>query len=274
MARTIALQQVADGRAGCLLTIEFPGDSTGAGLAAALATAETDASRGHRPAGTDRHQVWRLDPVTSVELDGGLPDHATLANAASAEFLRRRPTGSGPLTVVGYCSAAVFAGHLTRALVEAGSPPDALALVAATVPDERAAWREYATLHRKLTGEAAPPPVPAEPHVVVARWRAELGGHARAFVAAQGFPPAEAETAAQEITGRYLAWLWFLLDAARAGEARVPCPVTVLADDAQALDRLAYRPAVAVSRPATGHTTAPDHSGAGVGAGADDGGTA
>ncbi|MGW3812129.1 hypothetical protein, partial [Micromonospora sp. NPDC005113] len=208
MARTIALQQVADGRAGCLLTIEFPGDSTGAGLAAALATAETDASRGHRPAGTDRHQVWRLDPVTSVELDGGLPDHATLANAASAEFLRRRPTGSGPLTVVGYCSAAVFAGHLTRALVEAGSPPDALALVAATVPDERAAWREYATLHRKLTGEAAPPPVPAEPHVVVARWRAELGGHARAFVAAQGFPPAEAETAAQEITGRYLAWLW------------------------------------------------------------------
>ncbi|MEH1166756.1 thioesterase domain-containing protein [Micromonospora sp. CPCC 205539] len=270
MARTIVLQQVGDGRAGCLLTVEFPGDSTGAGLAATLAAAESATP----PDG--RHQVWRLDPVTSVELDGGLPDHATLAGAAAAEFLRHRPAGAGPLTVVGYCSAALFAGHLTRALAAAGSPPDALVLVAATVPDERTAWREHATLLRKLTGEPAPTPPagPADPHVIVHRWRAELTGHARAFVDAQGFPPAEAETAAQEIAGRYLAWLWFLLDAARAGEARVSCPVTVLADDAEAIARLPHRPATAAGQPAPGPTTARQHSAAGRGAGADDGGTA
>ncbi|MEU4641538.1 thioesterase domain-containing protein [Micromonospora sp. NPDC023814] len=254
MARTIALRQVSEGRSGCLLTVEFAGDSAGPGLAATLAEAEAEAEAGvdgatgagaaRRPGGPargGRHEIWRLDPVTSLELHPGLPGHRDLADACAAEFLRLRPADAGPVTVVGYCSAAVFAHHLARALADAGGPPVHLVLVAATVPDEETVRREYAVLHRKLAGESAPAgPVPllADPEETVDRMRHELTRLARAFAAANGFDPAEAETAADEIAGRYLAWLWFLLDAAGTGPAPVPCPVVEARDDAEALGLL------------------------------------
>lgn len=223
----VALRQVADGPHGCLLTVEFPGDSTGPGLAATLAGA-----------GGDR-EVWRLDPVTTLERADGLPDHPTLARDCVGEFTRRR-SATGPVTVLGYCSAAVFARHVARELGRVGSAPERVLLVAATLPTADTVRAEYAGLLGRLTGgdPAGEPPALADPAATVERWRAELTGHARAFVTEQGFDPDEAESAAREIAGRYLAWLWFLLDAARGGEVAVPCPVTRLPDDAAAVERL------------------------------------
>ncbi|MGK5671564.1 hypothetical protein ACSNOB_01775 [Micromonospora sp. URMC 106] len=252
MARMIALRQVAEGRFGCVLTVEFAGDSVGPGLAAALAAAEAAGaagSGGDLPgpvvAGPDvRHEIWRLDPVTTLELHPGLPGHRALADACAAEFLRLRPADVGPVTVVGYCSAAVFAHHLLHALADAGGPPAHLLLVAATVPDEETVRREYAQLHRKLTGEPAPAdptPLLADPAATVDRLRDELTRLARAFVTDNGFDAAEAETAADEIAGRYLAWLWFLLDAARSGPVPVPFPVREAAADEEAIDLLRMR---------------------------------
>ncbi|MER5337575.1 hypothetical protein [Micromonospora sp. NPDC002717] len=252
MARTIALRQVSEGRSGCLLTVEFAGDSAGPGLAAALAAAEAAGaagSGGDLPGplytGPDvQHEIWRLDPVTSLELDPGLPGHRALADACAAEFLRLRPADAGPVTVVGYCSAAVFAHHLVRALADADGPPVHLVLVAATVPDEETVRHEYAVLHRKLTGEPAPAdptPLLADPAATVDRLRDELTRLARAFVTDHGFDPAEAGTAADEIAGRYLAWLWFLLDAAGTGPVPVPFPVHEAADDEEAIDLLRVR---------------------------------
>lgn len=244
------MRQVGEGRAGCLLMVEFAGDSAGPGLAATLAAAEAAAAAGPGgdlpgPLGTGpdvQHEIWRLDPVTTLELHPGLPGHRDLADACAAEFLRLRP--AGPVTVVGYCSAAVFARHLVRALTDAGGSPPHLVLVAATVPDEETVRREYAVLHRKLTGEPAPAdptPLLADPAATVDRLRGELTRLARAFVTDHGFDPAEAGTAADEIAGRYLAWLWFLLDAAGTGGVAVPFPVLEAAADDEAIDLLRAR---------------------------------
>ncbi|HEY0698339.1 MAG TPA: hypothetical protein VGD43_11085, partial [Micromonospora sp.] len=211
-------------------------------------------------AGTGR-QVWRLDPVTSLEKHPGLPGYPALADEAVAELLRQGGADAGPLTVFGYCSAALFARHVVRALVDAGAAPDALVPVAATVPTGSTVWAEFGDLRRKLTGRTAPadPPFPLldDPEATVGWLRAELTGDARAFVVEQGFDPAEADTAAEEIAGRYLAWLWFLLDAAGTGEVPVPCPVTSTPAEPEAVDLVRGRHAVDPTRagPAGGRAT-------------------
>ncbi|MCW3815755.1 hypothetical protein ONA91_14985 [Micromonospora sp. DR5-3] len=218
----IALRQIAAGTdAGCLLTVEFPGDSAGPGLAATLA--ETAPGR----------EVWRLDPVTTLDLGPDLCDYETLAARCVAEFDRLRPDSETALTVVGYCSAARFAYHVTGALTALGYAPRALVLVAGTVPDERTVWTEYDDLRRKL-GAAGPsePPFPLldDPDATIGWLRAELTGHARAFVDDQDFGTAEAGAAVDEIVGRYQAWLWFLLQAVASDTPPVGCPTTDVAD--------------------------------------------
>jgi hypothetical protein len=218
----VALRQIAAGtEAGCLLTVEFPGGSAGPGLAAALA--ETAPGR----------EIWRLDPVTTLDLGPDLCDYGTLAERCVAEFDRRRPDGETALTVVGYCSAARFAYHVTGALTALGYASRALVLVAGTVPDERTVWTEYADLRRKL-GAAGPsePPFPLldDPDATIGWLRAELTSHTRAFVDEQDFGAAEAGAAVDEIVGRYQAWLWFLLQAATSDTPPVDCPATEVAD--------------------------------------------
>ncbi|MET9302197.1 thioesterase domain-containing protein [Micromonospora aurantiaca] len=233
MSATLALRQVSQGPTDSLLTVEFSGDSAGPGLAAALAAADPDRS------------VWRFDPVTTLERAGTPLDHPALARACAEELLRRRP-GGAPVTVLGYCSAAPLARHVARALADAGATPRRVLLVAAARPTVATARAEYAALLGKL-GRAAPvaddPPGDGDPTALAARWGAELTGQARTFVAEQGFPPEESAAAADEIAGRYRAWLWFLLDAAYRADARLPCPHAELADERAALDALAAEPA-------------------------------
>lgn len=214
----IALRQIGVGAAaGCLLTVEFPGDSAGPGLAATLA--ETAPER----------EIWRLDPVTTLDLGPDLCDYEALAARCAAEFDRRRPDGERTLTVVGYCSAVRFAYHVTRALTALGYAPRALLLVGGTAPDERTVWAEYASLRRKL-GAAGPsePPFPLldDLDTTMGWLRTELTGHAQALVDEQDFEAAEAD----EIVGRYQAWLWFLLQAAATHTPPVDCPATEVAD--------------------------------------------
>jgi hypothetical protein len=218
----VALRQIAAGTdAGCLLTVEFPGDSAGPGLAATLAEAAPG------------REIWRLDPVTTLDLGPDLCDYEALAARCVAEFDRRCPDNETALTVVGYCSAARFAYHVTRALTALGYAPQALLLVGGIVPDERTVWAEYANLRRKL-GAAGPsePPFPLldDLDATMGWLRTEVTGHARALVDEQDFEAAEAGAAVDEIVGRYQAWLWFLLQAAASDTPPVDCPATEVAD--------------------------------------------
>jgi hypothetical protein len=221
MTRTIALRQVAEGSGPGVLTVEFPGDSTGLGLAAEIGAAAAD------------QPVWRLDPVTSLDLQPELRDYPALAAACVDDLRPRLAPAGGRFTLVGYCSAAAFARHLAGALDRAGLPPDALVLVGAAAPSTRTVWAEFVGLRRKLTGDAVDDEPPAallgDPSEAIRWLGARLDGYARRFVAEQGFEPDEAGAAAEEITGRYRAWLWFLLQAAGTAVPQVGCPVYDLA---------------------------------------------
>jgi len=216
----MALRQVTQGPGRCLLSVEFPGDSSGPGLAAALAAHGGD------------YEIWRFDPVTTLDLQTALHDYPTLARLCAAELQRLRPGADPAVSVVGYCSAARFAHHVARSLTTAGLAPHPLVLVAPWTTTEQTVWDEFRVLCRKLTGEApTKPPFPVldDPTAAIGWLAAQLADQAHSFVAAAGYEPADAEDAVNEIVGRYRAWLWFLLQAAQPSMPQVHCPVTQVA---------------------------------------------
>ncbi|MFJ8580938.1 hypothetical protein [Micromonospora sp. NPDC093277] len=221
----IALRQVAHGSGRCLLSVEFPGDSSGPGLAAALA------GQG------EEYEIWRLDPVTTLDLQAELPDYAALARLCVAEFQRLRPGADPAVSVVGYCSAARFAHHVTGALATARLTPRSLVLVAPRHPTEQTVWDEFDLLCRKLTGDSHGDPVfPLldDATAAIGRLTTRLADQARDFATMAGYGPTEAAEAVDEIVGRYRAWLWFLLQAARPATPQIPCPTTeIVADGGQ-----------------------------------------
>ncbi|MFU8854111.1 hypothetical protein ACNAW0_24470 [Micromonospora sp. SL1-18] len=218
----VALRQVAQGPGRCLLSVEFPGDSSGPGLAAALAGQGED------------YEIWRLDPVTTLDLQAELHDYAALARLCVAEFQRLRPGADPAVSVVGYCSAARFAHHVTGSLATARLTPRSLVLVAPRHPTEQTVRDEFDLLCRKLTGDSRTDPafpLLDDATAAIGRLTTRLADQARDFANVAGYGPAEAAEAVDEIVGRYRAWLWFLLQAARPATPQIPCRTTEIVGD-------------------------------------------
>ncbi len=154
---------------------------------------------------------------------------ADLAAEAAEEFGRSEPA-DGPVSVIGYCSAAALALHVATLL--ARSQPTVAVLLRPSWPDTEMITTQFAMLLANLRTSGRPSPVlDGDPGECVTGMEQVLRADIAALAASHGLEGAEDTFA--ELLMTYRSWLAFLLacrNDPRSGWADGGAAVTVLSE--------------------------------------------
>ena len=151
--------------------------------------------------------IYQVDPLNALSGNRAYVSLADMAAEAAEEFGRSEPA-DGPVSVIGYCSAAALALHVATLL--ARSQPTVAVLLRPSWPDKEMITTQFATLVANLRTSARPSPVlDGDPSECVTRMEQELRADMAALAASHGLEDAEDTFA--ELLMTYRSWLAFLL---------------------------------------------------------------
>lgn len=194
MSSDLILEQITAGGTGPVLVADFLAFSSAPRLSDLISSRIQG-----RP-------VYQLDPLGALSGDRAYVSLADLAAQAAQEFGRPQPA-DGPVTVIGYCSAAALSLHLATLL--ARSAPTVAVLLRPSWPDAEMITAEFATLLANLRSGGRPSPVlDGDPGEVVTSMEQALRADIAAMAASQGL---EGEESFAELLMTYRSWLGFLL---------------------------------------------------------------
>ncbi len=191
----LILRQITAGDAGPVLVADFQAFSSAPRLSHLIST---------RAQG---QPVYQVDPLNALSGDRAYVSLADMAAEAAQEFGRSEPA-DGPVSVIGYCSAAALALHVATLL--ARSQPAVAVLLRPTWPGTEMITAEFAKLTANLKSSGRPDPVlDGNPGECVTSMEQALRADIAALAASQGLEDAEDTFA--ELLMTYRSWLSFLL---------------------------------------------------------------
>jgi pimeloyl-ACP methyl ester carboxylesterase len=163
------------------------------------------------------HKIVRLDAVSDLARHPGYRSLTQLAHDY-AESLA--DLGAHVALIAGHCSGAALATHLAAEIATDSCRPPTVALVAPTWPTLAGVSAEFAQLRRGLgapneSGLLATPS--DEPGAILRRADAVLRRDTNLMCDFQELDHVEREVFLEQVVGRYMAWLSFLLASANSG---------------------------------------------------------
>lgn len=157
--------------------------------------------------GTGGRDVHRVDVVSDFADRGAVPPMADLA----AEYTERLWAAERrPAVVVGYCSGATLARHLTVALAERGHPVPEVQVLPAR-PTWATTMVEFARLRDGAGGGHTAPPWAPDARPTLDQFLAVLRGDLAAATKAHRLSRTEARRFVDLTMARYRSWLGFLI---------------------------------------------------------------
>jgi len=191
----LILRQITAGEARPVLVADFQAFSSAPRLSHLIST---------RAQG---QPVYQVDPLNALSGDRAYVSLADMAAEAAEEFDRSGPA-DGPVSVIGYCSAAALALHVATLL--ARSQPTVAVLLRPSWPDTEMITTQFATLAANLrTSGRSSPVLDGDPDACVTSMEQMLRADIAALAASQGLEGAE--DTFTELLMTYRSWLSFLL---------------------------------------------------------------
>lgn len=206
---SVKIKTIAEGAHDPILLVDFVRFSAAGTLSQRLA------------AGGSGRTVRRIDAVSDLTLN---PDFRPLREIATAYGNALTAAGETPALVVGYCSASRLALQIGQYLADCP-----VVLVEPSWPSQASIATDLRSMRSSVRGEdVALSALPATSPAGQLEFMSDLlRGDLRLLAAAQELADEEADAFADEMLGRYRAWMTFVLATAAAPPSPAPDHVIV-----------------------------------------------